>query len=125
MTLATAGVSFAFTQKDASICVLLLFPVIAIWLFDALFKMFQRKFTKRFREIEDYMSSSLFELDFLNRKMQSFTLPQIGASFARKRNLKERVSDLVEAAFLHNVWLFYFLTLSLILAARGIIEIGA
>jgi len=106
ITAATAAIAYAYSKPDPKVCLLILFPIFALWLVDALFKRFQRVFITRSKEIESYLSSPEFEEDFAAQTMANFTTPSISERFGQG-NSSERIKSVLKHAILRNVLVTY------------------
>ncbi len=124
LALTSAGLAYAYSNGKPDLCIMLAFPILAIWLCDALFKMFQQKFMNRLSDIESYLASSRFDADVQTRQFKEFKSPQLAVAFSRNQQLSKRFAQLANAAFLHNVWIFYGLLLVFSFATYSVIEIG-
>jgi hypothetical protein len=107
ITTTTAAIAYAYTKPDPTVCMLILVPLVALWIMDALFKAFQRVFINRSKEIEVYLASTEFEEDYRARRMENFTTPDLAVRFGQK-GLGLRLKVVFEQAFLRNVLLTYF-----------------
>ncbi len=74
ITLSSAGLAFAYVNKDQALCLYLMLPVAIFWIVDGLFKSFQRKFIFRDREIRNYFDSITFKDDYEKRELSGISL---------------------------------------------------
>lgn len=106
VTTTTVAIAYAYTKTDPRICMLILVPLIALWVMDALYKAFQRVFIDRAKEIEQYFASDDFESDYNARRMTTFSTPNLAVRFGQ-RGFSQRLKAVFEQAFLRNVLLTY------------------
>ncbi|MEJ6399152.1 hypothetical protein [Yoonia sp. 208BN28-4] len=101
ITTTTAAIAYAYTKADPEVCMLVLIPLLLLWIIDAMFKTFQRVFIVRSKEIEQYLVSDQFKVDFDGRS-PSFVTPVLSSRFGQG-SIGGRLGELFAQAFLRNV----------------------
>ena len=107
VTLSSAGLAYAYVDKDAYLCLYLIMPVGIFWSIDGLFKSFQGKFIERDREIRIYFASSNFKQDFEKRELSGITVTKTFAKTRREGWTLDSLMRQVSAMMLRNVFFSY------------------
>ena len=121
ITTTTAAIAYAYTKLDPSVCMLVLLPLLLLWVIDAMFKTFQRVFIVRSKEIEQYLASDQFKLDF-DARNPSFVAPVLSGRFGQG-SFGERLGEVFAQAFLRNVVATYVPLVIFSIISYGLIAI--
>jgi len=106
ISLTTAILAYAFSEKSYLLPIFVIVPVLMFWFIDALYKNFQLKFISRSKEIEGYLSSEQFQLDFKNKSQPKLIVPLLSSQFGAG-TIGDRLKDVLYACVIRNVLITY------------------
>lgn len=101
-----ALLAISVSQKIPSLILLAIIPIILLWIVDALFKSFQRRYILRGREIEKYLASESFITDVSNRSGGQISGPGLSRLFYQVK-LDHKIKLLLESVVAANVMAIY------------------
>jgi hypothetical protein len=105
-TAITGLIAVSMSQHEPNLMLLAILIVVLFWIIDSLFKSFQRVFILRDREIEEYLSSTVFTEDVNRRQITGIEFPHGARSFG-VGSRRTRLVKVAKAAFLRNVLVVY------------------
>jgi hypothetical protein len=107
IALTTAVIGYSFSKEKPDFLLLAIAPILLLWALDALFKSFQRNFVFRSIEIENYLSSEQFQIDFgEDTQINSLVVPNTAGKFGQG-TVRERTRKILDEMFVRNTVFSY------------------
>jgi hypothetical protein len=105
----TAVLAAAVTVKQPRLVLFAIAPTLLFWIFDALNKSFQDRFTRRLRAIQTYLKSPQFQEDLQSAEHLRVETPVMALEFqmASDAPFLLKLSRLIDSAARANVYVIY------------------